>query len=270
MFRHALTSLLAMSAATIAHAARPAEVMLLGTYHLANNNRDLVNVPIEDVLTPERQQEIARLVDGLARWHPTRIAIEWPRADQAGLDQRYADYLAGRLKLTANERDQIAFRLAKQLHLERIEAINWNNPAPGEPSDYDFVEWAKHNGQADRFDRFVKQEQDAANQTALDMRGRTISQWYRALNDPKMRLKMHQPYFTLASFGSNDRNPGAAWVGGWYARNLRIFNNLRKLIGPGERLFVLYGAGHTYLLSRFVDESNAAVLVDPRKYIPRR
>jgi hypothetical protein len=262
--------LLAMSSAAMAHAAPRGEVMLLGTYHLANNNRDLVNLPIEDILTEKRQQEIERLVDGLARWHPTHVAVEWPHDDQAGLDRRYADYLAGRLKPTANERDQIAFRLAKKLHLQRVAAIDWLNEDPGNPSDYDFMDWAQHHGQADRLEDFIKEGQDEANRTASNMRGQTISQWYRALNDPKARLKDHQQYFTIASFGSNDRNPGAAWVGAWYARNLRIFNNLRDLIGPGERLFVLYGAGHTYLLSRFIDESNAAVLIDPRKFIPRR
>jgi len=244
--------------------------MLMGAYHLANNHRDLVNLPIEDVLTAERQREIQHLVDGLARWHPTRIAVEWSHADQAGLDRRYADYLAGRLKPSANERDQIAFRLAKQLHIPRIEAIDWNNMAPGDPSDYDFIDWAQRNGRGDQFDAFVRQGQDDANATASKMRGQTISQWYRALNDPETRLKMHKSYFTLASFGTDDRNPGAAWVGGWYARNLRIFNNLRALISPGERLFVLYGAGHTYLLGSFIRESDAGVPIDPRKYIPRR
>lgn len=269
MFGRELIMLLAVSAAAVVHAA-PEEVMLLGTYHLANNNRDLVNLPIEDILAGKRQQEIERLVDGLARWHPTRIAVEWPHVSQAGLDQRYADYLAGRLKLSANERDQIAFRLAKKLHLNKVEAIDWNNEAPGAPADYDFIDWAHRHGKAYRFDLFTKEGQNEANRTASDMHGQTISQWYRALNDPRMRFKMHQPYFTIASFGSDEGNPGAAWVGAWYARNLRILNNLRELISPGERLFVLYGAGHTYLLSRFIEESDAAVLVDPRKFIPRR
>jgi len=270
MFRRALMMLLATSTAAVVHAATPGEVMLVGTHHLANNNRDLVNLPIEDILTGKRQQEIQRLVDGLAQWRPTRIAVEWPHENQAGLDKRYADYLAGRLRPSTNELDQIAFRLAKKLHLQKVEAIDWNNEAPGEPSEYDFIDWAQRHGQADRFNLFIKEGQNEANQTASNMRGQTISQWYRALNDPKIRLKMHEQYFTIASFGSNDRNPGAAWVGAWYARNLRIFNNLRELTTPGERLFVLYGAGHTYLLSRFIYESNAAMLVDPRKFIPRR
>lgn len=271
MFQRMITLVLALTTPTILHAAEQSgEVMLVGTYHLANNNRDLLNVPVEDVLSERRQQEIERLVDGFARWHPTQVAIEWPRADQSGLNKRYSDYLAGNLKLTANERDQIAFRLAKKLRLSRIDAIDWNDAPPGPSSAYDFAEWAKANGQADRFNSFIKDGQAEANRTALDMRQQTVTQWYRTWNDPLHRMMMHKAYFTIASFGTNDENPGAAWVGSWYARDLRIFNNIREKAGLGQRVFVLYGAGHTYLLSRFLAESKAAALVDPRRFMPAR
>ena len=254
MLRVLLLSLLVLSTAGGARAqetAKRGEVMLLGTNHLANNNRDLVNLPVEDVLAENRQQEIARLVESLARWRPTRIAVEWPRTDQAGLDRRYADYLAGRLEATANERDQIALRLAKRLGLERVEAIDWNEAPPGDPAAYDFMAWASDHAQSHRLETLVKQGQDEANRTAERMRGQTVSQWYRALNEPGAVSEMHKAYFDIASFGSNENNPGAAWVGAWYARNLRIFNNLRDVLGPDERVFVLYGVGHATCWSAF-------------------
>lgn len=270
MLRTTLALLLSAISPARVDAASKGQVMLLASHHLANNNRDLINLPIEDVTTPARQNEIAHMVDGIARWQPTRIAIEWSYADQAGLDRRYADYLAGRLKLSANEHDQIAFRLGKQLGLQKIYAIDWNNRFPGQDSDYDFISWAKRSGQAERFDRFVKEGQADADRLAASMREQTISQWYRAINTPEQRLKMHRPYFTIASLGTDQENPGAAWVGGWYARNLRIFNSLTALIEPGERVFVLYGSGHTYFLNNFILESNVAELTDPRLYLPRR
>ncbi|GAA0276801.1 hypothetical protein GCM10009127_16950 [Alteraurantiacibacter aestuarii] len=270
--------LLAMGTMTASHATATAQdqtapepqVMLLGTYHLASSNRDLINLPVEDVLVPERQQEIERLVDGLARWQPTRVAIEWERSDQAGLDRRYADYLAGDLDVSANERDQIAFRLARKLGFTKIYALDWNGQAPGDPAEYDFIDWAERNGQSDRFDAFVTNGQAQADQTASAMSAQTVGEWYYDLNGPAARLRQHEPYFEMAAIGSNDDNPGAAWVGTWYARNLRIFNNLRETLGPGERVFVLYGAGHVYLLEQFLRESGAAASVDPRPYIQRQ
>lgn len=269
MVRRALAILLAAIPGAV-HAAEPPQVMLLGTHHLANNNRDVINLPIEDVMTPTRQRELDRLVDALARWKPTRVAVEWRKADQAGLDRRYADYLAGRLKPSANERDQVGMRLAKKLGLTRVDAIDWSGDSPGPSADYDFMGWAQRNGQSARLDRFVKEGQADANRTAAAMRGQTISQWYRALNTPERRLASQRPYFTIASLGTDAGNPGAAWVGGWYARNLRIFNNLREIALPGERVFVLYGSGHAYFLDAFLRESGVATPVDPRRFLPRQ
>jgi len=267
--------LLAMGNISAGHATPPAEdrttsspqVMLVGTYHLANNNRDLINIPVEDVLSPKRQREIEQLVDGLAQWRPTRVAVEWDRSEQAALDRRYADHLAGDLDLAANERDQIAFRLARKLGTPRLYAVDWNEQGPGDPSDYDFLDWARRNGGGERLETFVREGQAEADRAASIMRGQTVSEWYYDLNSPEARMQAHRPYFEIASFGSNEDNPGAAWVGAWYARNLRIFNNIREILGPEERVLVLYGAGHTYLLERFLRESQAAAAVDPRPYI---
>lgn len=248
-------------------AAPDPQVMLVSSYHLANNNRDLINIAIDNVLNPHRQEELERLVDNLAQWRPTKIAIEWDRSDQAGLDRRYARYLSGKLDLTANERDQIGFRLAKKLGHEKVHAVDWNESAPGDQAHYDFIEWARRNDQSARFNAFVEEGQRNADRIASTMRDQSISEWYYDLNRPEAREQEHRLYFEIATFGSNDENPGAAWVGAWYARNLRIFNNLREILGPEERLLVLYGSGHVYLLDRFLRESGVAASVDPRPYI---
>jgi hypothetical protein len=54
-------------------------------------------------------------------------------------------------------------------------------------------------------------------------------------------------------------HPGAACVG-----------NLREVLGPKERVFVVYGSGHAYLLHRFLKDNGAATLVDPHASIPAR
>jgi hypothetical protein len=48
-------------AATPAAPAR-AEVLVLGTYHMANPGRDIFNMQADDVLAPKRQTEIAEVV----------------------------------------------------------------------------------------------------------------------------------------------------------------------------------------------------------------
>lgn len=118
-------------------AARPA-LLIVGTPHFANPGRDVVNVRIPDVLTPERQREIDAVVEKLAAFRPTRVAVEWPAEKQAKLDQRYADYRAGRYSLSANETDQIGLRLAARLNLPQVDAVDWSDDPPGGWSGYDY------------------------------------------------------------------------------------------------------------------------------------
>src|ERR1035438_8610935 len=39
------------------------QVMVLGTYHMANPGRDIYNMQADDVRSPKRQQELAQLTD---------------------------------------------------------------------------------------------------------------------------------------------------------------------------------------------------------------
>ena len=46
-------------------AADPIEVMVLGTYHMGNPGRDLVNVRADDVTAPKRQAEQGTELEGV-------------------------------------------------------------------------------------------------------------------------------------------------------------------------------------------------------------
>ena len=114
---------------------------------------------------------------------------------------------------------------------------------------------------------FIEAGQNKLDSQAETMRQQSIVEWYLDLNQPEVREHDHRVYFDLATFGNNERNPGASWVGGWYGRNLRIFNNIREIIEPRDRILIVYGSGHTFLLDRFFRESELAEVIDPRPYI---
>jgi len=52
------------------------EILIVGTYHMANPGRDIFNASADDVLSPRRQVEITELLAVLKRFRPTKIAIE--------------------------------------------------------------------------------------------------------------------------------------------------------------------------------------------------
>lgn len=262
----------ALAAATPAAAAEPAKpaLLILGTPHFGNPGRDTVNVRVPDVLTPERQREIEAIVTPLAAFRPTRVAVEWPADEQARLDQRYADYRAGRFQLTANERDQIGLRLAARLGLARIDAVDWSGDAPGQESDYDYPAWAEAHGRGPEWRAWVGRFQAEADASARLMACTPVSAWVRSVNTPAYRLANHRTYFHVAQIGdSRGANPGAAWVGTWYTRNLRILNNLRSLApGPQDRVIAIYGAGHGHLLDQLARESGEFAVADPFDHLP--
>src|SRR6476660_75092 len=91
-------SALSQAATNAASPAQRAEVLVLGTYHMANPGHDIFNMQADDVLAPKRQAEMAQVMEVLKRFRPTKIAVE----SDVGSDRipkRYADYLAGRYQL---------------------------------------------------------------------------------------------------------------------------------------------------------------------------
>src|ERR687890_818199 len=99
--------------ARAAHVALAMVALSVGMYHMANPGLDAVNTEADDVLLPKRQKEIQDLVDRLASFRPTKIAVEAPYRSTA-LPDRYKQYVAGAYALSRNETEQIGFRLAKQ------------------------------------------------------------------------------------------------------------------------------------------------------------
>lgn len=250
-------------------AAKPT-LLILGVPHFGNPGHDTVNIRVPDVLSPARQREVAAIVERLAAFRPTRVAVEWPADAQGELDRRYADYRAARRALSANERDQIGLRLAARLGLSRVDAVDWDADPPGPPAAYDYPAWAETHGRGAEWRAWVARFQGEANADARLMACTPVSAWVRKVNTAAWRLANHRTYFYVAQLGDpRADNPGAAWVGTWYARNLRILDNLRRLAaGPNERILVIYGAGHGYLLAQQARESGEFALADTAAWLP--
>ncbi len=245
-------------------------LLIVGTPHFANPGNDTLKSQVPSVLTPERQAEIERIVDRLAAFRPTHVAVEWPSEKQAELNARYADYRAGRHELAANERDQIGLRLAARLSLPRVDAVDSGSEMPGERSDYHYPNWAEANGRGEEWRAWVDKGQKEADAEDRLKACTPVSSWLRKLNAPEGREQDHRAYFFIAQIGElTGPNPGAAWVGSWYTRNLRILNNLRAIAPePDDRVVAIYGAGHGYLLDQQARESGDFEVADTMAYLP--
>lgn len=261
----------ALPATTTAQVSPPVEVMLLGTYHMDNPGLDEVNVQAADVLTTERQAQIQAALDALARFRPTKVAVEMRREHRNALDSLYRRYVAagldesfeiGGFRSRRSEIYQLGFRLAARLDHEGIYPIDH----PGEwafdevmsfaqKRDTSFVEYFQ------RWGRQMKSRQDSLQQHA------TVLEILRRLNAPTSLMQLNAPYARIAAVGEDSTYVGADVVAQWYRRNLRIFANLEDVAVPGERVLVIYGVGHIPILRDLVKASPQMVLVDAVDFI---
>ncbi len=160
-------------------------------------------------------------------------------------------------------------RLAAKLGLSRVDAADWSQDAPGKDEDYDYVAWLKAHGRGAEWKGFQAAPQADADAEGVFERCHPIADWVRNLNDPAGTKRLSQPYYIMATFGDSTTNPGAAWVGAWYARNLRIYANLLRVGGAaGERTVAIFGAGHGPLLKSDAAQSGRFTAVDVLRYLP--
>jgi hypothetical protein len=221
-----------------------AEVLVLGTYHMGNPGRDIFNLKADDVLAPKRQAEIREVLEALLRFRPTKIAVE---ADSDGPKiKQYLDYLAGRYEPGRDERDQIGFRLGKELGLPRSTASTRRasfrfRPCRTTPrhTDAKGLEslMAKVGERTD--------EQVPGSHSVLQMLLRT--------NSSHAVRRGLAGYALFAHFGEDYNYPGAGLLTAWYQRNMRIHTHLLNIIEPGDRVLVIYGSGHLGLLRQNVE-----------------
>lgn len=237
--------------------AAPVEVMVLGSYHFTGGGQDLHNAAVDDHLSPQRQAEIAEVIDVLTGFAPTKIMVELTPEHEAAFNAAYQAYLAGDRALTVNERQQLGMRLAARLGHERLYAID-------HASDMNFegmMGAAQNAGQARLLGEFANF--NAAVPVMMeDMESGTVMERLRASNT-QFAHDAHGLYLTLAQMGTIEDPIGAEEMTAWWGRNLMIFANAARHAEPGDRLLLIYGAGHKHLLEQFFEDAPGFRIVDP-------
>jgi len=100
------------------------QVMVLGTYHFDNPGQDLHNMKVDSVLTPAKQAELADVASRLAKFNPTKIAVEALSDRPDFVSNKFDGFTPDKLSKDPDERTQIAFRLAHQLGQKSVYGID--------------------------------------------------------------------------------------------------------------------------------------------------
>jgi hypothetical protein len=243
-----------------------------------NPGLDNFNLQADDVLAPARQREIAELNQKLARFRPTRIAVEGPRTSTLWND-RYQKFLAGDYKLGRNEIEQIGFQLGQQLDIKRITPIDFpmymNGLTPAEmrqPQPKAAVPppavapAAKPAAEPDPHTLEIRRELKKRDDL---LKTSTVAQYLAYLNAPEQYDMNHRwdVLFNLAPGESVNLYQRADLATNWYKRNLRIMTNLIEATEANERVLVIFGQGHMHILKDLAKDYPGFCLVDTLAYL---
>lgn len=251
---------------------RPAEplveVMVLGTYHMGNPGLDLHNMQADDVTTPRRQKELEEVARLLAKFAPNKIALEFrsdaPDRSVAG----YAQFTTADLSKSKDERVQIGFRLAKQLGHTVVYGIDEHSDTidyfPFEP----LMKFAERTGrQAEIAGPMEMGKEYVANLEKMQRKG-TVADLLLWMNEPTDIDRQHGiGYLGVLPVGVGKEQPGAELNAMWFLRNAKIFAKLAEIAQPGDKVLVVFGAGHNYWLRYFARATPGFQLAEPNDYL---
>lgn len=224
---------------------------------MANPNRDAVSVVFDDVLSAKRQSEIAEIVERLARFNPTTVALE--ERDQTVLDERYRAFRDGVLELDRSEREQLGFRVAATLNHARIFAVDADAPT--------LVQEGELEDEPALRDVLADVRADVARHQAMLNEG-SILDLLRALNTDEATADALRPYVDgFLRIEGRSGYLGADATAAWYHRNLRIFSNLVQLSLPDDRVLCIIGSGHVPILRHLATASAQFIVTDATRYL---
>lgn len=257
------------------------QVMLLGTFHMTNPGRDLVNVEVDDMLAPQRQAELQVLSDRLVEWRPDRIAVEVPHDRQTALNELYRQYQAGVYRydqtgalpepfseaFVRNEAVQIGFRVADHLGHDGILSVDDEARLPDGIAEDEVAAAMQAFPNADEVDYELRDPSAMQAEEDRRLQSSTVSEYLDWLNREPQLSENHAMMFA-AAFEHERTAPAVAMLAAWYERNIRIVRTLwRSLHADVERVLLVFGAGHVRVLRHLINEAPMLCAVSPLPYL---
>ena len=196
------------------------------------------------------------LVEYIAKFKPTKIMVE-KGANTGYLMEYYNNYLNDPKTARAAEVDQIAFPLMKKFDLDTLYGVDapslvreWMRGKDStilEPiinSIYDYDE-DLHDRYDDKYDEwYTRDDKLTLNNELLP--------YFKHMNCDKV-LDRGWGAYLVGNFKNKGYKGTDALMVNWYSRNLRIYRNIQDLTEPGDRIMVLFGAGHMTILKNLFE-----------------
>jgi hypothetical protein len=245
-----------------------ADFLFIGSYHMGNPGRDVHNTRADDVLSDKRQREIVEVARLIERYRPTKVMVEVGTERQDQIDTSFAASCKGSRPLGRNETEQLGFRIACDMGLGTVYAVDWNEMGPiKDEESIDYRQAVERHQQQKQYEAHLaigKAENDKEQQL-LDHG--TVLEMLTYLNSVAYRKQNAMSYYRIGMLGTPSDPVGANWVQLWLGRNVEIFNNIARRTEKGDRVLVIYGAGHGNYLRQLAIDSGIFQVHDPMDWL---
>ncbi|TYZ09313.1 hypothetical protein FY528_11250 [Hymenobacter lutimineralis] len=249
---------------------KPAELLLLGTFHFHNPGADIVKTKSFDVLAPKAQAELETMTNRLSQWHPDKVFVEWDWNNQAELDALYTLYLGGQYEQAIqakypkpgqrdfylkNEIIQLAFRTAKKAGLRRVYAFDYLKTTFPFDSVQKAMQQAHQEALQQRIGELFKKVEADQNRKLSTL---SLTQLLLDFNTPASMRENKGAYLDLLNKAGSVESFAGPWlVSEWYRRNLYMFSVVQKTVEPtDQRVLVLAGSAHTAMIREFAQHDS--------------
>ena len=245
-----------------------ADFLFIGSYHMGNPACDVHNTKADDVLSEKRQREIAEVIRLIERYRPTKVMVEAGTERQDEINSKFAASCKGSRPFTNNEREQLGFRIACNIGLKTVYAVDHDELVPIKDADtINYLKAVERYQQQKQYDEnlaFGKAWSDKA-QEVLN-RG-TVLDMLKHLNSDTWLRGNANSYYRIGLLGTPADPVGANWVQHWFGRNLAIFNTIARNTEKGDRVLVIFGAGHGNYLRQMSNDSGIYRVHKPMSWL---
>lgn len=241
------------------------KILLLGSVHFTPSTQDVYQNKQINLTDKQAQAQLEQLLAQLSQFAPSQICVEVPTRKQSKVDSTYQQYLKGQYTLGTDEIDQIAYPLAKRLHLPTITCVNYRGSF-----DLDAVtKYARENNQTAQLAALDRFAGSTAAGVVRAQQEKSISDLFRFINSKEELTKNAAIYTAYATrIGQGADYPGTDLVANWYSTNLHIYTNILRAIRPTDKsIMVLFGYGHITILKHLFESNPDFEVVDVAKVI---
>lgn len=233
------------------------KVLLVGTWHFNYPGLDAHVTEESDrmnIFSDRRQRELQELLDYIARFRPTQIAVEGGR-NSGYLIRHFERWKAGTRPLDASEIDQIAVRLMDRFQLDTLYGVNaypllraWGDARESRPASTYIDSLLLDEGFGGRDSISQRYHSFYAYKDQLVMAHSLLDNFLYINSDAVLNRGFGA--YLVGRFKSEDHRGPDALAMDWFDRNLRIFRNIQQIVrGPEDRVLVLFGLGHIQILN---------------------